>query len=543
MNFSLSQNSSFIVQPYGHNQYVSIQFDQSQVAMYSWQLLASNKWVLAIILLFTALVHDQIKYLLQKDNIAGPQWKVPFMGSFMESINPKFEEYVAKWASGELSCVSVFHKFVVIASSREMSRKTLNSPQFVKPCVVDAAHKLLGKDNWVFLDGKAHVDFRKGLNGLFTREALALYLPKQEEVYDDYFQKFVDITKREKGKPFPFMPIFREAMCAVSCRTFVGDYISDESVKKISDNYYRITAALELVNFPLVIPFSKTWYGMRAAKMVLTEFEKCAAKSKLRIAAGGEVNCIMDSWVKAQLESAIYRRRLDEGLSVEDIEKPSPLLREFTNYEISQTIFTFLFASQDATCSACTWLFQIMAQRPDCLEKIRKENLLIRNGDRSKPITMKMIDQMVYTKGAVRELLRYRPPVLMIPYLVKQAFPISSTYTVPKGAMIVPAVYPSLRDPDIYINPDFYDPDRYVKGNAEERGSKNFLVFGTGPHYCLGQVYAQNNLALMIGKASMWLDWIHHPTPLSEKIKLFATIFPGDDCPLTFTSRPEESYS
>lgn len=51
-----------------------------------------------------------VKYLLQKDNIAGPQWKVPFMGSFMESINPKFEEYVAKWASGELSCVSVFHK-------------------------------------------------------------------------------------------------------------------------------------------------------------------------------------------------------------------------------------------------------------------------------------------------------------------------------------------------------------------------------------------------------------------------------------------------
>ena len=53
-----------------------------------------------------------------------------------------------------------------------MSRKVFNSPGFVKPCVVDAAHKLLGKTNWVFLDGKAHVDFRKGLNGLFTRQAL-----------------------------------------------------------------------------------------------------------------------------------------------------------------------------------------------------------------------------------------------------------------------------------------------------------------------------------------------------------------------------------
>jgi C-22 sterol desaturase len=30
----------------------------------------------------------------------------------------------------------------------------------------------------------------------------------------------------------------------------------------------------------------------------------------------------------------------------------------------------------------------------------------------------------------------------------------------------------------------------------------------------------------MIGKASMFLDWVHHPTPRSEEIKVFATIFP-----------------
>jgi C-22 sterol desaturase len=92
--------------------------------------------------------------------------------------------------------------------------------------------------------------------------------------------------------------------------------------------------------------------------------------------------------------------------------------------------------------------------------------------------------------------------------------------------MIIPTVYPSLRDPEVYTDPDLYDPDRYYTGDAEVKGAKNFLVFGTGPHYCLGQVYAQCNLALMIGKASMYLDWQHHPTPLSEEIKVFATIFP-----------------
>lgn len=75
-----------------------------------------------------------------------------------------------------------------------MARRVFNSPAYVKPCVVDVAHKLLGSDNWVFLDGKAHIDYRKGLNGLFTRKALQSYLPGQEEVYNDYFKRFLEVT-------------------------------------------------------------------------------------------------------------------------------------------------------------------------------------------------------------------------------------------------------------------------------------------------------------------------------------------------------------
>lgn len=40
---------------------------------------------------------------------------------------------------------------------------------------------------------------------------------------------------------------------------------------------------------------------------------------------------------------------------------------------------------------------------------------------------------MTYTRAVVRELLRYRPPVIMVPYEVKKAFPITDTYTIPKG--------------------------------------------------------------------------------------------------------------
>jgi sterol 22-desaturase len=49
-------------------------------------------------------------YLYQKGSLVGPTFKIPFIGPFLESVNPKFSAYAAKWASGELSCVSVFHK-------------------------------------------------------------------------------------------------------------------------------------------------------------------------------------------------------------------------------------------------------------------------------------------------------------------------------------------------------------------------------------------------------------------------------------------------
>lgn len=495
-------------------------------------------WQILLTLLVTAVLYDQISYIWRKGSIVGPSMKVlPFMGPFLQSVNPSFEEYYAKWQSGPLSCVSVFHKFVVIASTRDMARKVFNAPSFVKPCVVDVAHKLLGADNWVFLDGKAHVDFRKGLNGLFTRKALECYLPGQTEVYRHYFDRFVQVTKDHDGKAFPFMSEFREVMCAVSCRTFVGHYLPDESLKKIADDYYLITAALELVNFPIIIPFTRTWYGKKAADLVLHEFSKCAAKSKVRMRAGGDVTCIMDGWVKAMIDSERWREAEAKGITIEGLEKPSPLLRDFTDYEISQTIFTFLFASQDATSSACTWLFQIMAQRPEILDRIRDENLKVRGGDPNGNVDLGQVESMAYTRAVVKELLRYRPPVIMVPYLAKKDFPITDTYTVPKGAMVIPTTFLALRDPDVYTNPDVFDPERYYTGDAETKGAKNFLVFGTGPHYCLGQQFAQLNLALLIGMASLLLEWEHHATPLSEEIKVFATIFPKDDCPLTFTKR------
>lgn len=479
-------------------------------------------------LLALALAYDQISYQLNKGLIAGQTFKFyPFIGPFFDLLDPTFEGYQLKWNSGPLLCVSIFHKFVVIALTRDLARKVLSLPRYVKPCVVDVAVKILRPSNWVFLDGKAHVDYRKSLNGLFTRQALEMYIPNQERIYDEYLEKFVKVSA---DGPIAFFKDFREIMCAVSLRTFCGSYITDEQVEKIADDYYLITAAMELVNFPIILPYTKTWYGRNTADMVMKVFEHCAGEAKKHIKAGGKANCVMDAWIEL-----MEKARKDKS----DNPDSKLLVREFSNREISEAIFTFLFASQDASSLATCWLFQIVADRPDVQKKIHEEQLRVRNGDPNVPLSLDLIEKMTYTNMVVKETLRYRPPVLMVPYVAKQKFPVSDTYTAPKGSMVIPTLYPALHDPEVYENPDEFIPERWVEGGAASQAKKNWLVFGTGPHVCLGQQYVMLLFTGLIGKAVLHHEIIHKQTPLSEKIKVFATIFPQDDCILQFKKRAD----
>ncbi|KAL1867366.1 hypothetical protein Plec18167_008637 [Paecilomyces lecythidis] len=482
-------------------------------------------WQYVITGLLCLVIYDQAIYIKRKRSIAGPPLKIPFVGPFVQALYPKFESYLAQWASGPLSCVSVFHRFIVLASDRDLAHKVFNSPSHAEPCLVPIAKNILGHKAWVFLQGKAHAEYRKGLAPLFTNEAMATYLPVQDKVLAYYFDKFLAASKANRGQPIPFMTMFREINCALSCRTFFGDYISQDAVKRIADDFYLVTAALELVNIPLsmYIPLTKAWLGKRTADAIHTEFTKCAAACKANMAAGAPPTCIVDHWVLHMIKSNRYREQVAAGEP--EVAKPTNLIREFTNEEIGETLFTFLFASQDASSSATTWMFQILAQRHDVLDRLREENLTARDGDKSKPFDISMVRALPYTAAVIKEILRHRPPVIFVPYLATKDFHITPEYTVPKGSMIIPSCYPSLHDPHVYPDPDIFDPERWISGDAEAN-TKNWLVFGAGPHQCLAKRYVPLSMAGMIGKAALEIDWEHHATEKSEEIRVFATLFP-----------------
>ncbi|KAI9268198.1 cytochrome P450 [Phascolomyces articulosus] len=467
--------------------------------------------------------YEQYWYLSKKKSLPGPKFKIPIIGAFLDSLYPTFEGYMSKWKSGELSCVSVFDRFVVIASTCDISRKILNSPAFAEPTVVDSMTYILCPDNWVFLNGKAHVDYRRGLNVLFTRRALGIYIPIQEKVYERHFNEWLSLD----GKVEPYQMRFREINMESSLRVFLGDFMADEVAKRISLEYFNITAALELVNFPIPLPGTKVYKAIQSRKYIVKHFIESIRDGRQRLEQGQEPKSLMDAWLQAMRE---------EEIECEKNGKPAP--RKFDDREIALTILTFLFASQDATSSALTWAFQLLADHPDVLDRVREEQIRVRGLDNlDQHLTLELMEASPYLRQVVKEILRLRPPVLMVPYKTTREWPINENYTVPRGAMVIPTTYPALHDPVAYPNPDSFDPDRWGPNGQAEKHPKNFMVFGNGPHHCLGKEYAMMHLMAIIAQASLQLEWTHYRTDKSDDISIFATIYPQDGCIMSFKKR------
>lgn len=137
----------------------------------------------------------------------------------------------------------------------------------------------------------------------------------------------------------------RDLNMETSLRVFCGSYISEAEEFAISDKYWLITLALQLVNFPFAIPGTKVYNAIQARKIAMNILMSVAAKSKVAMAEGGEVTCLVDAWIKEMIDA-----RLGQGDQNEEDRKV--LIREYSDKEIAMVVLSFLFASQDAMTSA-----------------------------------------------------------------------------------------------------------------------------------------------------------------------------------------------
>jgi cytochrome P450 len=89
-------------------------------------------------------------------------------------------------------------------------------------------------------------------------------------------------------------------------------------------------------------------------------------------------------------------------------------------------------------------------------------------------------------KRVVEEGLRFDPAVSGVPRILKQDMEVDG-YMLQAGSLLVISFLTALRDPDVFANPDQFNIHRTDQPRWH-------LVFGAGPHRCLGEALARAEL-------------------------------------------------
>ncbi|WP_066950917.1 cytochrome P450 [Microtetraspora fusca] len=212
-----------------------------------------------------------------------------------------------------------------------------------------------------------------------------------------------------------------------------------------------------------------------------------AAAERRRVEAGLELRAYLNELAEARL-----RQPSGDLLSalVTDDGAEGAMSRD----ELLSTASLLLVAGHETTVNLITNGMLTLLRHPAELDRLR------RDPGRVVPL--------------VEELLRYEPPVQMLPQRIAlDDIEIAGT-TIPKGATITLVLAAADRDPGRFPEPDRFDPDR---------ADKEHLGFGGGIHFCFGAPLARLETQLALSALASRLEnprLVADPPPYRENAAL-----------------------
>lgn len=102
---------------------------------------------------------------------------------------------------------------------------------------------------------------------------------------------------------------------------------------------------------------------------------------------------------------------------------------------------------------------------------------------------MKELNDMKYLECCIKEALRLFPSVPMMARQLNEDVQVGE-YLLPRGTTAMICTYMLHRDPEVYKNPEAYDPERFLPENTKGRHPYAYIPFSAGPRNCIGQKFA-----------------------------------------------------
>nr|XP_031836321.1 probable cytochrome P450 6a14 [Nomia melanderi] len=185
---------------------------------------------------------------------------------------------------------------------------------------------------------------------------------------------------------------------------------------------------------------------------------------------------------------------------------------KLTDTLLAAQAFVFFGAGFETSSTTMSHALYELALNHNIQEKLREEILRF-NSDNNGSWTYEVTKKMIYLQKVIDETLRKYPVLAILTRDATADYTFANTkVSIPKGTKIWIPVYSIHRNPDIYPNPDKFDPERFDEDMKKTRHQMDYLPFGHGPRNCIGARFADYQMKLGLIKILL-----NHKVDVCEK--------------------------
>nr|XP_034178687.1 cytochrome P450 6A1-like [Osmia lignaria]XP_034178688.1 cytochrome P450 6A1-like [Osmia lignaria]XP_034178689.1 cytochrome P450 6A1-like [Osmia lignaria] len=131
-----------------------------------------------------------------------------------------------------------------------------------------------------------------------------------------------------------------------------------------------------------------------------------------------------------------------------------------------------------------------MALNPNIQDKLRQEIKEVYTKNKGN-WTYDSLRDMKYLDKVFKETLRKYPPAGLLTRRCNSNYTFNGTkVSIPTDTEVFVSVHAIHTDPNIYPDPDVFDPERFNEDAEAARHSMSFIPFGDGPRNCIGARFA-----------------------------------------------------
>lgn len=364
-----------------------------------------------------------------------------------------------------------------------------------KNVIYNAIHPFL-KTGLLTSKGEKWHTRRRLLTPAFHFNILKEYL----EVFREESNRLVSALKQANGKVVDIIPVATQFTLNTICESAMGVKLSGLGNDGITyrNNIYRVGT---LLLFRLLKPWLRSdfVYSFLGYRKQLDEVLKpvlAFTKSIVTKRKSDFTNDSVEEAAEEDLNDNIYFRK-KRRYAMMDTLLQAERQGLIDDEGIIEETDTFTFEGHDTTSSAISFILLLLAHHPEAQDAIFSEVQEILQG--KDELTIDDFAKFEYMDRVLKECMRIYPPVPFIGRTLAEDYQ-HDGFVQPKGSGINIHIYDVHRDPEVFPDPEKFDPDRFLPENCAGRSNFAFIAFSAGMRNCIGQRFAMLELKMVVSK-------------------------------------------